>query len=311
MEVVEVEANEYGQVFSKPSHVFNSVAFNAFNAFKCERVYYLIFKDTKIRLGIILGLRDGVLVSPFSAPYGGFQYGYEDVRLNQIDAALVAIQKWMFSNAFKEIKIVLPPIFYNVNFLTKLTSSLYRANFQVINLDINYQFPTHKFDENYLSIVWQNAKKNIKRANNAGLIFEKLETSEGETAYDIIAENRTQRGFPIRMTWEELKKTINLIPADFFIVKKDNVIIASAIIFQVSEGIVQVVYWGDLPQFSEYKTMNFLSYEIFKYYKKIEIKVVDIGPSSENSIPNHGLCEFKESIGCDLSPKYSFYKKIE
>jgi len=57
--------------------------------------------------------------------------------------------------------------------------------------------------------------------------------------------------------------------------------------------------------------MNFLSYEVFKYYKENGIEVVDIGPSTEDSIPNHGLCEFKESIGCDLSPKYSFYKKFE
>ena len=57
--------------------------------------------------------------------------------------------------------------------------------------------------------------------------------------------------------------------------------------------------------------MNFLAYHVFNFYKKNGIKVIDIGPSTENSIPNHGLCEFKESIGCDISPKHSFCLKIE
>lgn len=311
MEILELDVLEYEKLFPKPYHIFNTAKFNDLNKSKCEKVYYLAFKDSKVRLGIILGLKDGVLNSSFSAPFGGFQFLKEDIGINQIDQSLAALDKWALLNQFKGVKIIFPPIFYNINFLTKLNNSLYRANFQNINLDINYQFPTNKFDENYLNRIWYNAKKNLKRGVNANLSFHKLNDDEGEIAYNIIAENRKQRGFPLRMTWEQVNETIAIIPADFFVVKNENNHIASAIIFRVTDDIVQVIYWGDLPQFSEYKTMNFLSYEVFKYYKDSEIKFVDIGPSTENSIPNHGLCEFKESIGCDLSLKYSFYKKIE
>jgi hypothetical protein len=76
----------------------------------------------------------------------------------------------------------------------------------------------------------------------------------------------------------------------------------------VTPDIVQVIYWGDLPAYSEFKTMNYLSYNIFIYYKKLGVKYVDIGISTELSVPNHGLCEFKESIGCDLSLKFTFSK---
>ena len=56
--------------------------------------------------------------------------------------------------------------------------------------------------------------------------------------------------------------------------------------------------------------MNYLSFSVFEYYKKLGIHIVDIGPSSEDSVPNHGLCEFKESIGCDIIPKFKFVKKL-
>ena len=110
-------------------------------------------------------------------------------------------------------------------------------------------------------------------AENREILVAKL----GEIGYESFTETDDQvEGYMISADFSE-EALLNLFPADF----------------------------------SEFKTMNFLSYEVFKYYKENGIKVVDIGPSTEDSIPNHGLCEFKESIGCDLSPKYSFYKKIE
>lgn len=40
------------------------------------------------------------------------------------------------------------------------------------------------------------------------------------------------------------------------------------------------------------------------------LKYLDIGPSTENSIPNYGLCDFKESIGCRRSLKYTMVKEL-
>lgn len=310
MEVITVDANSYDETFMRSYHKFNKAVFNSLNSHKCERVIYLLFKDTKVRAGIIFGVNDGTLLSPFSAPFGGFQYFSKDITISQIDNILVAVEGWAVSMKFIDLKIILPPVFYNTNFITKLTNSFLRANYQIQNLDINYQFPTAFLDDDYMNKIWHNAKKNLKRSLNYDLNFEKLDPKQGEIAYAIIAENRKQRGFPLKMSWKDLKVTGELISADFFIVSKDKLPIASAIIFSVAEDIVQVIYWGDLPEYSNFKTMNFLSYHVFKYYKEQGIRYVDIGPSTENTIPNHGLCEFKESIGCELNPKFSFYKKL-
>ncbi|GHT22569.1 hypothetical protein AGMMS4957_12930 [Bacteroidia bacterium] len=58
------------------------------------------------------------------------------------------------------------------------------------------------------------------------------------------------------------------------------------------------------------KTMNFLSYKVFEYYKGAGINIVDIGTSTEEGIPNFGLCEFKESIRCFVDLKYTFRKEF-
>lgn len=310
MEILEVDSKQYAEIFSKPYQLFNTAAFNNLNAYKCEQVYYLIFKDSKVRLGIIFGLRDNKLVSPFSAPFGGFESTSDDVRLQQIDAALEALTVWATAKKFQGMRIVSPSFFYNENFLNKIYNCLYRSGFESNNIELNYQFPTQKFTENYPTEIWYNARKNLKRALQAGLTFEKLPTENAKQAYDVIAQNRKERGFPLRMTWEQVQETMTVIVADFFLVKKEETAIGAAVVFHVADRIVQVIYWGDLPQYAEYKTMNFISFNLFQYYKQQGVAIIDIGPSTEDSVPNYGLCEFKESIGCDLSIKTEFYKKL-
>jgi hypothetical protein len=310
MEILEVTAQSYSAAFPNPSYVFNSSEFNVLNESKCESVYYLLFKDTKVRLGIIFGLRNNLLMSPFSAPFGGFLAISNDIKLYQIDSALAALTTWATEKKADGIRIVSPSFFYNHNFLNKVYNCLYRAGFESSNIELNYQFPTHKFNENYQTNIWYNARKNLKRAFQANFTFEKLDHHNGKVAYDVIAQNRKERGFPLRMTWEQLLETTAIIPADFFIVKKEEISVAAAVVFHVANQIVQVIYWGDLPLYAEFKTMNFLSFQVFQYYTQQGISIIDIGPSTEDSVPNNGLCEFKESIGCDISIKTEFYKKL-
>ncbi len=310
MEILEVTPEVFDTTFLNPNHIFNSGAFSKLNESRFETVYYLIFKDTKTRLGIILGLKEQVLSSPFSATFGGFEFVSEDVKLYQIDAALQSLLDWAVVKKCIGIKIIPPPFFYKEDFLTKVTNCMYRAGFETLNMELNYHFQTANLTATYEQDIWYNAKKNLKKANSFGLLFEKLDTNNGKLAYDVIAQNRSERGFPLRLTWEQVLQTNTVIPMDFFLVKNSTQTVGSAIVYHMTPSIVRVIYWGDLPEFSEYKTMNFLSYKLFKHYKEQGINMIDIGHSTVDSVPNNGLCEFKESIGCSIGLLYEFYKKL-
>ncbi len=310
MEILEVTAEVFDSTFPNPSHIFNSGAFSKVNEPRFEKVYYLIFKDTKSRLGIILGLKDQVLLSPFSATYGGFERVSDDIKLYQIDAALQSLFEWASAKKCIGIKIIPPPFFFKEDFLAKMTNCMYRAGFETKNMELNYHFLTEKLSETYEQEIWYNAKKNLKKANSFGLVFEKLTKGNGKLAYDVIAKNRNERGFPLRLSWEQLEHTNTVIPMDFFLVKSTSDTIGAAIVYHMAPYIARVIYWGDLPQFSEYKTMNFLSYNLFKHYKEQGIQIMDIGHSTVDSVPNNGLCEFKEGIGCSINLLYEFYKKL-
>jgi len=312
MEIIEVDYKEYSSIITEPYHVFGSGSFTHLNQSKADKVYYLLFKDSKYRLGLTGGIRDNIFLSPFSAPFGGFQYVNSEIKLNQIEEALNEFIAWARGKKIESIRITLPPNLYQESFIAKQSNVLYRKGFFIEQIELNFSFNTEKLDDEYSTLLWRNARKNLKIGTSNNLIFFKCSSENDKNeAYSIIKKNREAKGYPLRMTWEQMKDTIEVIKADFFICKEpDGKNIAAAITFYVAKDTIQVIYWGDDLDYSHLKTMNYLSYNLFKYYKEQNIRIIDIGPSTENSIPNYGLCEFKESIGCDISQKLTFELKV-
>lgn len=306
MEVLKVSSEEYLEVIPHPYFAFGSVEFNRLNKTKCEELVFLLFKESRYRLGIIGGIIDGHFYSPFSAPFGGFSLVSGDVRLQYIDDAIRLLKVWIRDQGLYAATIILPPYIYDHKFIAKQINCLWRSGFKVSVIDLNFSFDLCHFDDMYPERIWYNAKKNLRIAFTSDLMFVKSTCREDDLlAYEIIRKNREGRGYPLKLSWDNVDDTSKIIAVDFFIVRNTQLAIASAIVFHISESVVQVVYWGDLGEYSNLKPMNFLSYKILDYYKNLGIKTVDIGPASEKSVPNYGLAEFKESIGCKIEPKFT------
>lgn len=163
--------------------------------------------------------------------------------------------------------------------------------------------------EDYTENLPANGRKNLVGALHENFRLTKCSTrQEKELAYKIIAQNRAAKGYPLRMTWEQVKETIKIVPHDFFIVFNGDLPVASAIVFHVTEKIVQVIYRGNIPDKLSAKSMNYLAYKLTAHYHELGMKYLDIGPSTENGVPNYGLCNFKRSIGCEIGSKFVMEK---
>lgn len=308
MELIELTSKDYNQYFPKTHIVFNSVAFNELNASKVDSVHYFVFKDNKVRLGICLGEKDGVLKSPFSAPFGGFSYNTDEHKFKFVEESVALLSNFAKENKLN-LKITLPPDFYGSTIINETASTLYRSDFSLKYVDMNYQFYVKDFG-NYEENLNREARRNLQRALQVPHSFIKLDSKNEKDvarAYAVIKANREWRGFPLHMSLQAVLDTIKIIPADFFVLNVDGQDAAAAQVFHVSDSIVQVIYWGDVPGFYDKKVMNLLAYKVFEYYaKQGKVKIIDIGPSTEFGVPNHGLCEFKENIGCKTSLKFTF-----
>ena len=67
-----------------------------------------------------------------------------------------------------------------------------------------------------------------------------------------------------------------------------------------------MVYWGDVEGAGEFRPMNRLAVETAQWMRREGLRVLDIGPSSDEGEPSPGLCDFKESVGCEAGLKFRF-----
>ncbi len=305
MQIKNLTPGEFASTF-QAAHIFNTVAFAQLNSDKVERVHYLSFDDPKTCFGIVLGESNGVLRSPFSAPFGGFlEKGTHG--LERMEKAVDVLADYARERSLK-LLITLPPLVYDETKMSKWVSVMIRK-MQLRHIDLNYHLDISHVSH-YSSVINSSARNHLNQALRQNYCLHKLNSDNRDDVarvYNVISCNHKERGFPLRMTFEQVWQTIsNVVSADFFVLEHEGCDVAAAQIFHVAAGIAQVVYWGDIRQYAKLRPMNYLAYSLFGYYADNGLRILDIGPSTENGIPNYGLCEFKESIGCSVTIKYSF-----
>lgn len=304
MQLYEVTAEEYAQA-GFYAHVYNTPEFSELNKAKTSGLHYILINDNKTRFSIVLGEKGDSMCSPFSAPYGGFNMKTPQ-RIAYMDEAAALLKDWGKSHD-KKIKITLQPSVYDDTQLSKWANVMFR-NGRLTNIDLNYHFDLSRFPH-YEDFIDRSARKNLHKAMAEDFVISHLDSSDADDisrAYGVISINRKEHGYPLRMSLQNVADTVKIIDADFFVVSHNGTDVAAAQVFKVTEYVAQVIYWGDLRQYASLRTMNFLAYKVFEYYYQKGFRILDIGPSTEDGVPNNGLCDFKEAIGCSVTQKLFF-----
>lgn len=308
MEVIEVNRQEYQNLKMNYFLQFDSPEFNELNKNKCCELLYLIFRDGgKNRFGVICGISDQLILKiPFSAPHTCFTALQSNTKTSFYHACVKALVSYTCSKNLKGIYITLPPKFYAENHISNFENAFFVNGFKLDHVNLNHQFYLEDFNNSYIASLDIKARQKLLSALKSGLNFIKVSDDAGvKDAYEIIKINRRENNRPLYVSLEEVFAVSKIIDVDFFVVSVGESKLASAIIYRINDSCVSVVYWGGIKGSESLKAMNFLSFKIFEYYKSSGFKIIDLGISTSDSIPNFGLCDFKQSVGCKASTKHS------
>ena len=308
MEVLECSIENF-EGLDRYNHIFNSAKFIKLVSGKTSVVRILLFKlSKKTRLALVLGIDSQIGMSPFSAPFGGFVPFSHEITMAEIDQAIISLVKWLRVNSLVRLAITCPPDIYDQSFNSKIHNSLIRNSFIISRSELNFHLRTSDFQspEAIRGILWRNGRKNLNLSLDYSLNFVKVSGEDKAVAYKVILQNRTEKGYDLKLSFSELLLTEGAIRIDYFIVYMNAEPVASAIVYHVGVNIVQVVYWGGLSNYQFLRPINFLAFKLCMYYLGMGVEIIDIGPSSINSIPDYGLCNFKESIGCKVSSRLTY-----
>lgn len=303
MEISELDGKAYGMIFSKPAVVYNSVAFTELNAYKVRAVKRpLLAEVEKPCLGLTVGeAADGTFRAPFSAPFACF-----DFNRRQNTSTMLAVVSELRSR-FPGMKITLPPPIYSPVMTAQTVLALCQGGATMIYNDWNYHLDLTVAD-GYEAMLKSGSRKKLRRALRYNLTL--LDVSDDPLrAYSVIERNRRYKGYPLKMNADQILATATFdgpVMGRFFVLTDGATDVCAAIVFDVTEDIAQVIYWGDAPGQPFQYGMNLLAALLYGFYRDRGYRVLDIGPSSEGGIASVGLCDFKESIGCEVSCKPTF-----
>lgn len=309
MKIEKISSDNFKKIFNQNDFIYNTVDFNIINKEKCDQLDFLLIYDNKRQIGLIGGHKDRVLKSPFSASFSCFSMN-NNIRFEYIAKALQLLDEYALSQELRAIDFVLPPYFYDENLISRIALCL-NDNGYSSSMSVNHHLYTADLKKYDSGEIAKEIRYSIRTAIKHDLVF-KLADNEEEMslAFEVIEINKKSKNRSQSMTFEQVLEMRKIIGIDFLLIYKDEKPLASAVIYNHNPVISQVIYWGALPDTSQYYPMNFLAYNILKYYAGRNTTIVDLGTSMIGDEFHTGLINFKDSIGAKASVKLSFSKNL-
>ena len=302
--IINVTNKEYWSHFLSNHHPYVSEWFIDLVKEKADKILFLINKSD-LSIGLVAGVIDNSIYSPFSAPFGGFHYSHEHLMYDTIYNFIEKLKKYAADNFISSINITLPPDIYQSNMNAKLVNAFIKSGYEMKTPNIFNWINLSTFDGKW---AYSKVANRCRKAIKNDLYFQlATEIEDKESVYNLIKQNRIGKGRHIHMSLNEVIKVTSKIPVDFFMVTdKDSNIVAASIIYRGCEGIAQAIFMGDNLHRRDLGAIDFLYMNIYNHYKNMGYKYIDFGTSSLDGEPNSGLIRFKEIHNCETSLEYTF-----
>jgi hypothetical protein len=303
--LINVTSQVFRECFSSDPHPFVSDGFIELNKHKVDKIVRLVVENGTNTIGLVGGIKNNTLNSPFSAPFGGFHFTSNEGFLDEIQIFLRSLKEYIIENDLKKVEIILPPDIYHHSVNTKFINAFIRSGYIMATPEITNWVDLTLFDGIFTK---REAMKNYRKAIINQLTIENVSEDKMKLkALEIIAENRKLFDRPMYLTFSDIIETSKIIPIDFFLVRdSNNTEVGSAIFYRGHPDIIHGTFWADTEAGRPLRAMDFLVLNLFNYYKKLGFKYIDIGISSVAGIPNEGLVRFKEIHNCTSSLRFSF-----
>ncbi len=297
---------------------YDTDEFHAYHRRFCERVCRLTAVRGKNVVGWCwFGVDGDTAKAPYSAPFS-LIYPRAKWHLEELCGVVDGLAACGRQLAVRNVSFALAPLFYSPEIVNAEIAVLGHAGFRVKHVEINHYFDLDDFEsaDQFTNVLSRNARKNYRRALKSGLHFEPIAADRYEPAYDIIRQNREDKGYFVKLSLAHICDLMAMQTSTIrcFGVRAgsepSSELIASAIVFDITPDISQVIYWGDRREHQLDRPMALLAMRLIEHYKGLGKRFLDIGPSSQGGIINFGLADFKKSIGCRNSIKATFQRDL-
>lgn len=245
-----------------------------------------------------------------SSTFGGFDINHA-VSGDTLIKFIERIEEWFIQNTdARFLKVNLPPNGSGYSCPDYQFYFLYSQNYLINSCNLSYSIKIQEL--NFDRLLSRGNLKRINKCVKNNFYASEVSLNELSSVYEVIANNRKFKGYPITLSFDSLKDQSTLFSEKFklFSVEKNGMMVAAAVTIMLTPGTLYVLYWGDIPEFRSYSPIVLLCRAIYSYCQRNNLQYLDVGTSTIDKEPNFGLMDFKVDLGFKPNLKFSMQKAI-
>jgi hypothetical protein len=152
----------------------------------------------------------------------------------------------------------------------------------------------------------------LNRCRKSGFTCKQLTLENLDSVYQFIYGQLTLKGYSLSMSFDDLKKTVDNFPNQFFlfVVMDGDRMAAASVSIQVRSAVLYNFYVAHDPEYNHMSPVVMVVDGLYNFCKKNKFSILDLGTSMLDGKPNVTLLDFKLRLGGVVTEKITFSNKL-
>lgn len=290
-------------------YLYNETAFLQLHPTDPLSFYILHTKKKKVLGRCHFFFNNTTATSPYKSPFGGIELN-TSLSLDLIEAFIAYVEKALKQKGAEAIRITQYPFVYAPTSTSKLTNCYLRAGFQLMHPDINHHLIVDS--RGFKEKIHAMENRKLNNSIGKGFVFKEEDFDTIAEIYPFIQSCRKEREQNLNISQEEIKRAIKTLPNSYklFTIRDGGEIIATTIVVIVNEEIAYNFLPASSSAYNRWSPMVFLLKGLYGWCQEKNIKILDLGISSIDNMPQYSLIAFKERIGGEMGLKCAYFKAL-
>jgi hypothetical protein len=285
-----------------PGSLFHSRSFFNLHAGAHGRFFAWVRKSRVMARVHFTPVQPELWRSPALGTFAGYAAS-DDLRLEDLFAFHDAVAQRLAAGGARRIEVLPAPMAHAPEAFAAQVYLLRSRGFEITRCDLNQSLEIGNSPlANHMDY---GQVKRLRKCLREGLVARRLSHSALPQVVETLALNRAHRGRAMSMTLAQLQAMADTFPdaVQLFGCHDGEQLAAAALCLRLSERVLYVAFWGDLPDYATLSPVVAVADAIYIYCQSEGIALLDAGTSTEDGEPNFGLLRFKHGLGFNDSLK--------
>lgn len=290
--------------------VFNGAAYRELQSQTGWHSYHILDSDhAKVKGSAHFIVEGGSAKCPLKAPFGSVDVS-EDISSDLFVKFLDYIEDQLLHLGVSKIVIKLAPELYDPERLVVASNFFLTHHYDIRDAEVGAIIPVT--ERNFNEIIHPRKKRKLQQSRGDGLSFLLLGADSLSSVYDFIAARRQPKKYSLSISRDDLLRTVQRMPKQYplFAVFHQGEMVAASVTIKVYDNILYHFISDHVRKIGPLSPALVLMEGIYDYCRAENIRLLDLGTSTVDGVPNFKLVKFKTELGAKISHKFTFEKSL-